>query len=131
MITVMVLGVPYDLEYNLYTMEMIEKEFGGYREMVRKIRDEGAQMQTTATLFRMMSNTAKEARGEEENATGKELRRLKMKDLKGILDQMYAEIRSGMRTELQDGDVAGDGHKIGYDEDDEEGEEKNVTAGGK
>ena len=117
MVTVQVKGKPYEIEFNLYTLEMIESEFGGYRKLIEKLKT--AEVSTTAALFRMMVNTAQEAKGLEENATGKELRRLRMGELKEITSVMMSEISAGMRTETGAGGEADDGHKLGYEDEDE------------
>lgn len=121
MVTVQVHGKPYEIEFNLYTLEMIEAKYGGYKDLVKQLREK--QVTTTADLFRMMVNTAQEAKGLEENATGRELRRLRMDEMNAITQVMLREIASGMRMETGAGNVADDEHLLGYED------EKKKTGG--
>ena len=90
----------------MYTMEMIEDEFGGMKEMFDAVQKGGSK--AVRSMFRMMANAQLAYEGKEETVTGDELKHLKVSALAGIGQAIRAAVEEGMKSETVEGQEADD-----------------------
>lgn len=112
-------GRVYELRFDMYAMEQVEDEFGGVRQLFQELGS-GKQVKALRSIFRIMGNSARAYRGDEENVTGKEIMRLTVWEMQELSKAIQAEIRASMKKETADGNEADDEvHDLYEDEEDE------------
>ena len=106
MITLKIGDKQYKLLMNVYTMELMEAEFGSMEKMFEQA--ETGRVSTVMKMFRCLANSALYREGKEENITGKELRNLNVPAINGISKAIRAAVDEGMKAEMVDGNEADD-----------------------
>ena len=101
-------GRIYELRFDLYAMEGVEEEFGSMKELFEIMSSGKRQVKTLKSLFRLMGNSARAFRGEEENITGQEVLRLTVREMGELSEAMKREIQKSMKKETMDGNEADD-----------------------
>lgn len=101
-------GRIYELRFDLYAMEGVEEEFGSMKELFEIMSSGKRQVKTLKSLFRLMGNSARAYRGEEENITGQEVLRLTVREMGELSEAMKREIQKSMKKETMDGNEADD-----------------------
>lgn len=101
-------GRIYELRFDLYAMEGVEEEFGSMKELFEIMSSGKRQVKTLKSLFRLMGNSARAYRGEDENITGQEVLRLTVREMGELSEAMKREIQKSMKKETMDGNEADD-----------------------
>ena len=106
MVKLRVNGKEYGLRMDMYAMEMIEEEFGGMRNMLKKLKEGGSKQ--IRALFRILANAQLSYEGKEETVTGDELKSLRVAAVAGIGQAISAAVEEGMKSETSEGEEADD-----------------------
>lgn len=100
-------GTDYELLFDMWALEQIEKEFGGVQKMYDNLRgNNGASLaKAMCTVFRILANSARDAAGLATNVTGDEVRHTPIGELTRAV---HEAIEEGMKAETQNGNEADD-----------------------
>ncbi len=107
MASITIQGKKYDLLFDMWALEQIEQEFGGVRKMYEGLSgaDGRSLSATMSTVFRILANSARDAKGLEPNVTGDEVRHTSVGKL---TEAVKAAIEEGMHAETVGGNEADD-----------------------
>ena len=107
MASITIRGTKYELLFDMWSLEQIEKEFGGVRKMFEAMNGaDGASLATAmSTIFRILANSARDAAGLAATVTGDEVRHTPVGLLTAAVKQAIEE---GMKSETTGGNEADD-----------------------
>lgn len=107
MASIKIRGTEYELLFDMWALEEIEKEFGGIKKMWENLRGgDGASLsKAMATVFKILANSARDAAGLATNVTGDEVRHVPVGKL---TEAVHQAIEEGMKSETTGGNEADD-----------------------
>lgn len=107
MASITIKGTKYELLFDMWALEQIEKEFGGVKKMYESLRGgDGASLATAiSTVFRILANSARDEAGLTANVTGEEVRHVSVGKL---TKAVHEAIEEGMKSETTGGNEADD-----------------------
>lgn len=119
-------GKQYTLRFDLTAMEAIEEEYGRLENMFAEMRG-GRRVKALRTVFAVMANSGAEYEGRKANITGREIMRMTVSEMKGLMALIETEIRKSGVTKIREEEDAPDGAILDASEEDEK--EKNGKTG--
>lgn len=119
-------GRRYALRFDLMAMDAIEEQWGGMEQLFAEMRS-GRRVKALKSVFAVMANSGAEYEGREANVTGKEILRMTVAEMQGLMALIEAEIKKSGKTRIREEDDAPDGAILDASEEDEK--EKNGKAG--
>jgi hypothetical protein len=107
MASIIIKGKKYELLFDMWALEEIEKEFGGVKKMYEALwGGEGTSLAATMqTVFRILANSARDAAGLTANVTVEEVRHTPVGKLTAAV---HEAIEEGMKSETSGGNEADD-----------------------
>lgn len=98
-------GQEYVLRMDLYTVELLEEEFGSLKAALSEFFEGKKKIAVTRKLFAALANSGRSWEGKTEDVTGDALKHCSMMDMMQITEAIKQTVNDGMHAETLGGEA--------------------------